>query len=72
METARRMSETERAGLGWMKSRHSTANGACIEVASTTDKIAIRDSKDPDGPILIYSPAEFKSFLHEARNGDFG
>ena len=31
----------------------------------------MRDSKDPDGPILVYTPAEFEAFLGGARNGEF-
>jgi len=65
------LSEAERAGLTWRKAQYSGHNGQCVEVASTTDKVAIRDSKDPDGPILVYTAAEFKAFLHEARNGKF-
>jgi Domain of unknown function (DUF397) len=32
----------------------------------------MRDSKDPDGPILVYTVAAFKAFLDGARNGEFG
>jgi hypothetical protein len=65
------LSDVERAGLTWVKAQYSGANGQCIEIASTAGKIAIRDSKDPDGPILVYTPGEFKAFLHGARNGEF-
>jgi hypothetical protein len=34
-------------------------------------KIAMRDSKDPYGPILVYTPNEFSAFLDGARNGEF-
>jgi hypothetical protein len=61
----------ERAGLVWLKAQASTHNGQCIEVASTFGKVVIRDSKDPNGPILIYGPGEFKAFLDGARNGEF-
>ena len=65
------LSEAERAGLSWLKAKSSSHNGQCMEIASTTDKIALRDSKDPNGPILVYTPAEFKAFLDGARNGEF-
>lgn len=65
------LSEEERAGLSWRKARASTHNGACVEIASVPGKIAVRDSKDPFGPILVYAPAEFGAFLHGARSGEF-
>jgi Domain of unknown function (DUF397) len=33
--------------------------------------IAVRDSKDPEGPILVYTPTEFSAFLEGVRNGEF-
>lgn len=65
------LSEEERTGLAWLKAESSSHNGQCVEIASTADKIAIRDSKDPDGPILIYTLAEFEAFLDGARSGEF-
>jgi hypothetical protein len=65
------LSDCELAGLSWIKANFSNHNGACVEIASTPDKIAIRDSKDPGGPILVYTPIEFRAFLDGARNGEF-
>jgi hypothetical protein len=65
------LSEAEHASLAWLKAQSSTVNGQCVEVASVVGKIAIRDSKDPDGPILVYTPTEFRAFLEGARNGEF-
>jgi hypothetical protein len=65
------LSASERVSLAWIKARSSTANGVCVEVASAVGNIAIRDSKDPNGPILVYTPSEFRAFLEGARNGEF-
>jgi len=65
------LSEAERAGLAWLKARSSSHNGECVEIASAAGNIVMRDSKDPNGPILVYTRAEFKAFLGGARNGDF-
>lgn len=65
------LSESERENLVWCKAQQSTNNGQCVEIASAAGKIAIRDSKDPDGPILVYTSAEFSAFLAGARNGEF-
>jgi hypothetical protein len=64
-------SASERESLSWLKAHSSTANGHCIEIASAIGNIAIRDSKDPDGPILVYTPSEFRAFLDGARKGEF-
>jgi hypothetical protein len=65
------LSRVELAQLNWLKARRSSVNGQCVEVATAIGKVAIRDSKDPDGPILLYTPTEFKAFLEGARNGSF-
>lgn len=67
------LSDAERAALAWLKAQSSSHNGQCVEIAATAtaDKVAIRDSKDPDGPVLVYTPAEFRAFLDGARNGEF-
>lgn len=65
------LSGRERKNLAWYKAQSSTVNGQCVEIASGVGKIAIRDSKDPGGPILVYTSAEFSAFLDGARNGEF-
>lgn len=39
----------------WRKSSHSTQEGQCVEVADVAGAIAVRDSKNPAGPMLIVS-----------------
>jgi hypothetical protein len=65
------LSESERSELTWSKAQRSTHNGQCVEIASAAGRVAIRDSKDPDGAILVYTQAEFSAFLEGARNGEF-
>ncbi|WP_424882438.1 DUF397 domain-containing protein [Streptomyces sp. SLBN-8D4] len=56
----------------WVKSRHSNAEGNCVEVASLIDGcVALRNSRDPDGPALVYTPAEVAAFLAGAKDGEF-
>ena len=56
----------------WVKSSLSYSNGNCVEVASLPDgEIGVRDSKDPDGPVLCFTPDEWRAFIGGARNGEF-
>jgi hypothetical protein len=54
----------------WRKSSESF-NGDCVELASVGDGIAVRDSKDPDGPALRFSRSEWDAFLRGAKKGEF-
>jgi hypothetical protein len=54
----------------WFKSSYSGGNG-CVEVAFLEADIAVRDSKDPGGPVLRFTPDEWKAFLAGARDGAF-
>ncbi|MFJ5531904.1 DUF397 domain-containing protein [Streptomyces sp. NPDC093261] len=56
----------------WIKSRHSNAEGNCVELAALADgSVAMRNSRDPDGPALVYTPAEVAAFLAGAKDGEF-
>ncbi|TCB95538.1 DUF397 domain-containing protein [Micromonospora zingiberis] len=51
-----------RAGAGWRKSSHSGDEGACVEMAVVPGTVAVRDSKDPDGPLLLFAPTAWTAF----------
>lgn len=56
----------------WQKSKHSNPNGACVEVAHLPNgEIAVRNSRFPDGPALVYTRAEIAAFLAGAKDGEF-
>jgi hypothetical protein len=59
--------------LTWQKSQRSNPSGNCVEMAELPDGagVAVRNSRDPDGPALIYTVAEIAAFLAGARDGDF-
>jgi hypothetical protein len=50
------------------KSSYSFCNGNCVEVAAG-DPVAVRDSKDPDGPVLTFSPQAWAAFADTLKAG---
>jgi hypothetical protein len=62
----------DQLGLAWRKSKASNPSGACVEVAALPDGgVALRNSRHPAGPALIYTRAEIAAFLAGARAGEF-
>jgi hypothetical protein len=59
--------------LTWQKSRRSNPSGNCVEMAALPGNtgIAVRNSRHPDGPALIYTRDEIAAFILGARDGDF-
>jgi Domain of unknown function (DUF397) len=56
----------------WRKSTRSGGADNCVEVATSTDRhIGVRDSKNPDGGILVFSPGEWSAFVEGVRDGEF-
>jgi hypothetical protein len=59
-------------GVIWQKSRRSNPSGNCVECAALPDGgVAVRNSRDPEGPALLYTPAEIEAFILGVRDGDF-
>jgi Domain of unknown function (DUF397) len=58
------------SGAVWRKSRHSETN-ACVEVAVIGDVVAVRDSKDPSGSVLVFRPHEWSAFVGGVKDGEF-
>jgi hypothetical protein len=57
--------------IAWRTAR-SCAGGNCVQVADVGNgSIAIRDSKNLSGPVLVYTADEWREFLTGAKNGDF-
>jgi hypothetical protein len=55
----------------WHKSSYSSSNGGnCVEVArNLPDLVAVRDSKDPQGTVMTFTPEQWQAFVSEVRSG---
>ena len=57
----------------WVKTSHSGPTGGnCVEVARLHDgRVAVRNSRHPFGPALVFTEAEWAAFISGAREGEF-
>jgi hypothetical protein len=66
------MSATDLTGVAWRKSKRSGAVGNCVEVARLANgDIAVRNSRFPNGPALVYTQAEITAFVGGIKDGEF-
>jgi hypothetical protein len=55
-------------GIEWRKASYSTGNGGnCVEVGAGPHLVAVRDSKDPDGPRLAFSADAWGTFIRQIK-----
>lgn len=60
-------------GLTWTKSRRSGPTGNCVEMAQLASHqgVAVRNSRFPEGPVLVYTDAEIEALILGVKDGDF-
>ncbi|WP_030463777.1 DUF397 domain-containing protein [Kitasatospora sp. NRRL B-11411] len=69
------MTRIDLSGARWTKSSHSTDGGNCVEFApeftATHGLVPVRDSKDPQGPALLFAETAFTAFVTAVKSGRF-
>lgn len=56
----------------WFTSSYSNGGGNCVEVAGLASSVAVRDSKAPEGPALLFSPEAFAALVSGTRASRYG
>jgi len=66
------MPATELDGVTWQKSRRSNSQGNCVEIAALPGGgAAVRNSRHPEGPALVYTRAEMEALILGVKDGEF-
>ncbi len=63
------MSRNDYPSAQWRKSHYSNGQAECVEVARNLPGIAVRDSKDPDGPWLAFRREQWRAFAAKVKAG---
>ncbi|MFE7799975.1 DUF397 domain-containing protein [Nocardia sp. NPDC057440] len=60
------------SGARWFKSSRSSGTQDCVEIAHLDrGMVGVRDSKNPTGPALVFTPSEWDAFTHGLNDGEF-
>ncbi|MET8871398.1 DUF397 domain-containing protein [Nocardia sp. NPDC004604] len=63
---------TDLSGATWFKSSYSGSQTDCVEVAWLAGGVVgVRDSKNPTGPALVFTPSEWDAFAEGVQEGQF-
>jgi hypothetical protein len=66
------MPADELQAVTWRKSARSNSSGNCVEMAQLlSGDVAVRNSRHPHGPALVYTRAEIEALILGAKDGDF-
>jgi hypothetical protein len=60
----------DRTDRTWRKSSHSSGQGNCVEVCTDPEAVAVRDSKDREGPELAFTGQAWSAFVQAVKRGE--
>ncbi|TDB83233.1 DUF397 domain-containing protein [Actinomadura sp. KC216] len=63
------MTTPDPAHVTWRKSIRSSGTGQCVEVAGLDASVGVRDSKDPRGPVLLFTRPAWRTFIRRIDQG---
>ena len=55
----------------WKKSPRSSTNGSCVEARIYEGNVQVRNSNNPDGPVVTFTPIEWNAFVPSVKDGEF-
>jgi hypothetical protein len=58
------------SALTWRKSRASTSDTGCVEIAGGGQSVIMRDSRDARGPMLAFPASQWSAFLRRLKSGE--
>lgn len=64
------MTDSSPSPLNWRKATASQGSQGCVELAPLTGSVAVRDSKDPDGPMLLFARDAWRRLAARASSGE--
>ena len=64
------MNAPELGNVVWKKSSRSSGNGQCVAWADLGERVAVMDTKNPEGPALVFSPEAWRAFVDGIKSGD--
>jgi hypothetical protein len=62
--------QSRQSTLHWRKSSANGSNGECVEIACTGPALLVRDSSQPSGVLLEFTPTQWSAFLNRVRGGE--
>ncbi len=64
------MERQDNDASGWRKSSWSEQSGGCVEVRASDGEVHVRNSRDPNGPVLTFTRAEWSAFVDGVADGE--